>query len=143
MAPACQCGPHGVDATSRVRAFPAEPRARRYRRRTMSTSSRPSRARTRSASAVLVALALVGGLAACGDDDGATATDPAGGGDATPIRVSGSAGVTDAVLVDATEGGGSPSTMAFALDTDQAVADFVTGMQAGLPAEVAAAVEDV
>jgi hypothetical protein len=140
----------------------------------MSTSSRLSGARTRSASAVLAAAALVGGLAACGDDDGATATDPAGttstpspsdtptetptetptpsqspsqdpagGGDATPIRVSGSAGVTDAVLVDATEGGGSPSTMAFALDTDQAVADFVTGMQAGLPDEVAAAVEDV
>ena len=140
----------------------------------MSTSSRRSRARTRSASALLAALALAGGLSACGDDDGGTATDPAGttstpspsdtpsetpsetpspsespsedpsaGGDATPIRVEGSAGVTDAVLVDATEGGGSPSEMAFALDTDQAVADFVMGLQSGLPDEVATAVDDL
>ena len=140
----------------------------------MSTSSRRSGARTRSASALLAALALAGGLSACGDDDGGTATDPAGttstpspsdtpsetpsetpspsespsedpsaGGDATPIRVEGSAGVTDAVLVDATEGGGSPSEMAFALDTDQAVADFVVGLQSGLPDEVTAAVEDL
>lgn len=140
----------------------------------MSTSSRRSRARTRSASALLAALALAGGLSACGDDDGGTATDPAGttstpsasdtpsetpsetpspsespsedpsaGGEATPIRVEGSAGVTDAVLVDATEGGGSPSEMAFALDTDQAVADFVVGLQSGLPDEVATAVDDL
>lgn len=140
----------------------------------MSTSPRRPGARTRSASALLAALALAGGLSACGDDDGGTATDPAGttstpspsdtpsdtpsetpapsespseepsaGGDATPVRVEGSAGVSDAVLVDATEGGGSPSTMAFALDTDQAVADFVVGLQSGLPDEVAAAVEDV
>lgn len=139
----------------------------------MSTSPRRSGARTRSASALLAALALAGGLSACGDDDGGTATDPAAtstpspsespsdtpsetpspsespsedpsaGGDATPIRVEGSAGVTDAVLVDATEGGGSPSEMAFALDTDQAVADFVVGLQSGLPDEVTAAVEDL
>ena len=140
----------------------------------MSPSPRRSGARTRSASALLAALALAGGLSACGDDDGGTATDPAGttstpspsetptdtpsetpspsespsedpsaGGDATPIRVEGSAGVTDAVLVDATEGGGSPSEMAFALDTDQAVADFVVGLQSGLPDEVTTAVEDL
>ena len=139
----------------------------------MSPSPRRSGARTRSASALLAALALAGGLAACGDDDGGTATDPAAtstpspsespsdtpsetpspsespsedpsaGGDATPIRVEGSAGVTDAVLVDATEGGGSPSEMAFALDTDQAVADFVVGLQSGLPDEVTAAVADL
>ena len=136
----------------------------------MSPSPRRSGVRTRSASALLAALALAGGLSACGDDDGATATDPAGttstpspsetpsetpspsespsqdpsaSGDATPIRVEGSAGVTDAVLVDATEGGGSPSEMAVALDTDQAVADFVVGLQAGLPDEVAAAVEEL
>jgi len=139
----------------------------------MSPSPRRSGARTRSASALLAALALAGGLSACGDDDGGTATDPAAtstpspsespsdtpsetpspsespsedpsaGGDATPIRVEGSAGVTDAVLVDATEGGGSPSEMAFALDTDQAVADFVVGLQSGLPDEVTAAVEDL
>ena len=41
MAPACQCGPHGVDATSRVRACPAEPGARRYRRSTMSHLTAP------------------------------------------------------------------------------------------------------
>ena len=115
----------------------------------------------------------MGGLAACGDDDASTATDPAGTTStpsasdtpsdtpsetpspsespseesadpgATPIRVEGSAGVTDAVVVDATEGGGSPSTMATALDTDQAVADFVAGLESGLPEEVTAAVEDV
>ena len=139
----------------------------------MSPSQRRSGARTRSASALLAALALAGGLSACGDDDGGTATDPAAtstpspsespsdtpsetpspsespsedpsaGGDATPIRVEGSAGVTDAVLVDATEGGGSPSEMAVALDTDQAVADFVVGLQSGLPDEVTAAVKDL
>ena len=139
----------------------------------MSPSPRRSDARTRSASALLAALALAGGLSACGDDDGGTATDPAAtstpspsespsdtpsetpspsespsedpsaGGDATPIRVEGSAGVTDAVLVDATEGGGSPSEMAVALDTDQAVADFVVGLQSGLPDEVATAVDDL
>ena len=139
----------------------------------MSPSPRRSGARTRSASALLAALVLAGGLSACGDDDGGTATDPAGtstpspsdtpsetpsetpspsespsqdpsaSGDATPIRVEGAAGVTDAVLVDATEGGGSPSEMAVALDTDQAVADFVVGLQSGLPDEVTAAVEDL
>jgi hypothetical protein len=140
----------------------------------MSPSPRRSDVRTRPASALLAALALAGGLSACGDDDGGTATDPAGttstpspsdtpsetpsetpspsespsqdpsaSGDATPIRVEGSAGVTDAVLVDATEGGGSPSEMAFALDTEQAVADFVVGLQSGLPDEVATAVEDL
>jgi hypothetical protein len=141
----------------------------------MSTSSRRSGARTRphpAASALLVALALAGGLSACGDEDGGTATDPAGTTStpspsdtetpsetpspsespseqpsadpgATPVPVTGSAGVTDAVLVDATEGGGSPSEMAFALDTDQAVADFVVGLQNGPPDEVAAAVHEV
>ena len=137
----------------------------------MSPSPRRSGARTRSASALLAALALAGGLSACGDDDGGTATDPAGttstpspsetpetpsetpsptqsptdepSAGATPIQVEGSAGVTDAVLVDATEGGGSPSEMAFALDTDQAVADFVGDLKSGLPAEVTAAVEDM
>ena len=42
----------------------------------MSPSPRRSGARTRSASALLAALALAGGLSACGDDDGGTATDP-------------------------------------------------------------------
>ena len=139
----------------------------------MSTSPRRSGARTRSASVVLVALALAGGLAACGDDDGGTATDPAGTTstpspsetpsetssetpsdppaesptapppNSAPIRTTGSAGVTEAVVVNATEGGGSPSTMAMALDTEQAVADFVVGLGAGLPELVSTAVDDV
>lgn len=139
----------------------------------MSTSPRRSGARTRSASVVLVALAMAGGLAACGDDDGGTATDPAGTTstpspsetpsetssetpsdppaesptapppNSAPIRTTGSAGVTEAVVVNATEGGGSPSTMAMALDTEQAVADFVVGLGAGLPELVSTAVDDV
>jgi hypothetical protein len=139
----------------------------------MSTSSRRSGARTRSASAVLAALALAGGLAACGDDAGtatdpaATTSTPSPSEtssetpsespaesptktpstsmppDSAPIRTTGSAGVTEAVLVQATEGGGSPSTMAMALDTEQAVADFVVGLGAGLPELVATAVDEV
>lgn len=142
----------------------------------MSTSPRRPGARTppRSAasavSAAVVALALAGGLAACGDDDGGTATDPArttstpspsgttsetpaesptktpsatNPPGSAPIRTTGSAGVSEAVVVDATEGGGSPSTMAMALDTDQAVADFVVGLGAGLPELVSTAVDEV
>jgi len=140
----------------------------------MTTSPRRSGARTRSASALLAALALSATLAACGSDD-ETATDPAGTSStpspsdpttsssespsqtpsespsespsvpagAEPIDVAGSAGVTEAVVVGATEGGGSPSTMAFALDTDQAVADFVADLNAGLPDAVAAAAADL
>jgi hypothetical protein len=63
--------------------------------------------------------------------------------DSAPIRTTGAAGVTEAVLVNATEGGGSPSTMAMALDTEQAVADFVAGLGAGLPELVSTAVADV
>lgn len=142
----------------------------------MSTSPRRSGARTRphsaasAISAAVVALALAGGLAACGDDDSGTATDPAGTTstpspsetpgespgetptqtpsastppDSAPIRTTGSAGVAEAVLVNATEGGGSPSTMAMALDTEQAVADFVVDLGAGLPELVSTAVADV
>jgi hypothetical protein len=142
----------------------------------MSTSPRRPGARTRphsaasAVSAAVVALALAGGLAACGDDDSGTATDPAGTTstpspsetpgespaesptktpsastppDSAPIRTTGSAGVAEAVLVNATEGGGSPSTMAMALDTEQAVADFVVGLGAGLPELVSTAVADV
>ncbi|GAA5109089.1 hypothetical protein GCM10023339_08800 [Alloalcanivorax gelatiniphagus] len=61
----------------------------------------------------------------------------------TPIAATGSAGVSEAVLVHATEGDGSPSTFAFALDTDQAVQDFVVGLRSGLPERVTAAVADV
>jgi hypothetical protein len=69
--------------------------------------------------------------------------EPTGGAGSSPIRVRGSAGVTDAVVVDATEGGGSASTMAFALDTDRAVGAVVGGLQGGLPKEVAAAVDQL
>jgi len=68
--------------------------------------------------------------------------EPSDGAPAT-VRAVGSAGITEALLVDATEGGGSPSTLAFALDTDQAVDDFVVGLQAGLPDEVASTVADL
>lgn len=94
--------------------------------------------------ALAVALSL--GLAACsGDDGGDTATDPDASsstpsptqdtstpsepepdpGTAATIEAIGSAGVTQATMVHATEVGGSASTLAFTLDTDQAVADFV------------------
>lgn len=69
-------------------------------------------------------------------------TEPADGAP-TPIPATGSAGVTEALLVHATEGDGSPSTFAFALDTDQAVQDFVVGLRSGLPERVTAAVADV
>jgi hypothetical protein len=59
------------------------------------------------------------------------------------LRAVGSAGITEVLLLDATEGGGSPSTLATALDTDLAVDDFVVGLQAGLPGEVAATVADL
>lgn len=119
----------------------------------------------------LVALALAASLAACGSDD-TTATDPAGStgspsetttpsespsqtptespsdsasAPASPstIEATGSAGVTEATLLSATEGGGSPSPLAFVLDGDQAVSDFVVGLQQGLAEQVTAAVADV
>ena len=135
----------------------------------MNTFPRRSGARTRSA-ATLVVLTLAAGLGACGSDYGGTATDPAGStsttsptddpteepteeptetsvptptGDPTAIPAVGSAGVTEVSLVFATEGGGSPSTLAFALDTDQAVQDFVAGFQNGLAEKVTATVAEV
>ncbi len=105
----------------------------------------------RSTVALVTGLVLAAGLTACGDDStGDTATDPAtssspsqepsqdppsepaetstppesGSGGQTTIPATGSAGVTEVTLVSATEGGGSASTLAFALDSDQAVADF-------------------
>jgi hypothetical protein len=120
----------------------------------------------------LAGLVLAGGLSACasGGDDSATdpaatstpsdtptetptetatetptetpTEDPSDGGPA-PLRAVGSAGISEVLLVDATEGGGSPSTLAFALDTDQAVDDFVVGLQAGLPEKISSAVADL
>lgn len=112
----------------------------------------------------LAGLVLVGGLSACasGGDDSATdpyatrtpsetpseassetpTAEPSGGAPAVLPAV-GSAGITEVLLVEGTEGGGSPSTLAFALDTEQAVDDFVVGLQAGLPAKVSSAVSDL
>ncbi|PKH37508.1 hypothetical protein SAMN05192575_101493 [Nocardioides alpinus] len=105
----------------------------------------------RSAAALVATLALAAGLTACGSDDpDDTATDPAsssspsgeptsetpsetptetpppdsGSGAQATIPATGSAGVTEVTLISATEGGGSDSTLALALDTDQARADF-------------------
>ena len=47
------------------------------------------------------------------------------------IATTGSAGVTEAVLLHGTEAGGSVSEMAFALDTDQARADFASQFDGG------------
>ncbi|MCF6376482.1 hypothetical protein L2K70_02600 [Nocardioides KLBMP 9356] len=116
----------------------------------MSTRTRTTRTRSRAAASAALAAALCLGLAACSGDDagdgGDTATDPdATSGTPTPtedsstpsettpepdpgtaetVQVIGSAGVTEATMVHATEVGGSASTLAFALDTDQAVSDF-------------------
>ena len=116
----------------------------------MSTSLRRSGARTRSPLVLAAGIALTAALTGCasgGGDD--TATDPApsstpapaedapsetptetsappesGGGSVETIEAIGSAGVTEARLLSATEAGGAESTLAIALDTDQARADF-------------------
>ena len=110
-----------------------------------------TRMTSRTTSLAALALALAVGLAACSDDGGDggdTATDPEAssstpsptedspspepsgtpqvdGGTAETVEATGSAGVAQATMVHATEVGGSTSTLAFALDTDQAVVDFV------------------
>lgn len=138
---------------------------------TPKTSSHRSGARrARSLTAVVTGLVLATSLAACGDDTATdTATDPsdssstpspseeptsetptetspapetAEGGRAT-IPATGSAGVTEATVVHATEGGGSASTLAFALDTDRAVSDFVAQLEGGFGDTVRATVADV
>jgi hypothetical protein len=99
----------------------------------------------------LAGLVLAGGLSACASGGDDSATDPYARtpsetpSDSAPatLRAVGSAGIPEVLLVDATEGGGSPSTLAFALDTEQAVDDFVVGLQAGLPAKVSSAVADL
>lgn len=120
--------------------------------------STPRRSGARSAAALVASLALAGGLAGCGGDGPDTADDPAstaspsqtptettpeppeesttpppdsGGGGRETVPAIGSTGVSEAVLLSATEGGGSASTLAFALDTDQAVADFAAQFEAG------------
>ncbi|KQV77939.1 hypothetical protein ASC64_03755 [Nocardioides sp. Root122] len=119
-----------------------------------------ARTRTRSVATLVTGLALATALTACGDgDDGDdTATDPAAssssssdeptgtpsqsaetptessdpdGGAGESIATTGSAGVTEAVVLHGTEAGGSVSEMAFALDTDQARADFASQFDGG------------
>jgi hypothetical protein len=122
---------------------------------------------SRSAAALVAALALAAGLTACGSDDtDDTATDPAsssspsdppsetptatptetptetpppdsGSGAQETIPAIGSAGVTEVTMISATEGGGSDSTLAFALDTDQARADFAAQFEGGFADTVA------
>lgn len=75
-------------------------------------------------------------------EDPSEVPEEASGGNG-PIEAVGSAGVTEAQLVSQTEGGGSVSELAFALDTDQAVADFVVGLQNGFGATVTDAVAQV
>lgn len=134
------------------------------------SSLRRSGARgTRSLTALVTGLVLATSLAACGDDTATdTATDPSassapspsdepssetptgtspapetGQGGRTTIPATGSAGVTEATVVHATEGGGSASTLAFALDTDGAVSDFVGQLEGGFGDTVRATVADV
>lgn len=150
-----------------------EPEPDGYRPTTMNISQRRSGARTRSAATLVCLALAAGLSACGSDDGDGTATDPAGSastpspsttspsdnpteepstssappeaadGAPTTIPATGSAGVTEATLVHATEGDGSPSTMAFALDTDRAVQDFVVGLRNGLRERVTAAVADV
>ena len=131
-----------------------------------------ARTQTRSLAAIVTGLVLATTLAACGDDDGGddTASDPASSASTSPdettetptetptetespepdsgsasgesIRATGSAGVTEAVVVSATEAGGSVSEMAFALDTDQAKADFASQFERGFGDVVAQTATD-
>lgn len=137
---------------------------------TRTRTTQPAPRRTRSAAGALVALGLAAGLAACGDDATEdTATDPAPSSSPTEVETTepapepsepapseeppapeaqvveatGSAGVAEATVVAATEGGGSVSTLAFALDTEQAVADFAVELRSGLGERVSANVADL
>lgn len=125
-----------------------------------STSLRRSGARTRSVLAPVLASLLLGvALTGCADEEPDTATDPqgtpspssspegtpteepspsddSGSGTAQPVPVTGSAGVTEATVVSATEAGGSASTLAFVLDTEQARADFAAQFESDFGATV-------
>ena len=132
---------------------------------TYSPSSTP---RPRSAVTLLAGLALATTLGACGadgrddtasdparssstpspsdtssDESTGTGSPPAPGDHAATIPASGSAGVTEARLVSATEGGGSASTLAFALDSERAVSDFVLELESGLAETVRTTVAEV
>ena len=117
---------------------------------------------------LIAVLLLGATLTGCADDDPDTATDPQGAsspsstpeatpgetptetpsetsseqpsseGTAQPVPATGSAGVTEATMISATEAGGSASTLAFVLDTDQARADFAAQFERGLGTSVLA-----
>lgn len=61
---------------------------------------------------------------------------------AEPIDVRGSAGATEAVLLTGTDAGGQASDLAFALDTDQARADFVSQLDPAFGAVVSQTAAD-
>lgn len=72
-----------------------------------------------------------------GTPSSTTTPEPDGGSaPAAPIEVTGAAGVTDATLLTGTDGGGQASPMAFAVDTDQARADFASQLDAGFGDQV-------
>lgn len=73
-----------------------------------------------------------------------TGTPEPGSGTASgeSIEATGSAGVTEATVVSGTEVGGAVSELAFALDTDQARADFAAQFERGFGDEVAQAAVD-
>lgn len=130
-----------------------------------STSLRRSGARTRSVLApVLASLLLGAALTGCADDEPDTATDPqgtsspsvtpeatpsetaeeptpsndTGSGMAQPVPATGNAGVTEVTVVSATEVGGSASTLAFVLDSEQARDDFAAQFERDFGATVLA-----
>ena len=105
---------------------------------------------TRSVLAPLLASLVLGAaLTGCADEEPDTATDPQGSASpstsaspevtptetateaptAQPVPATGNAGVTEAMLVSATDAGGSASTLAFVLDTDLARSDFAAQLE--------------
>ena len=69
-------------------------------------------------------------------------SDESGAGSSQTLDAIGNAGVTEATLVSATGGGGSESTLAFALDSEVAVADFVAQFEGGFADTVGTAVDE-
>ncbi|GAA1438624.1 hypothetical protein GCM10009641_44290 [Mycobacterium cookii] len=138
--------------------------------RTRTLQPAPGQPRSAARVLVLAALGLTAGLAACGDDaPDDTATEPAPSSEVTSsgtpspsepgpteepasessdpnvqrVEANGLAGIDEATVVGATEGGGSVSTLAFALDTEHAVADFAVELRSGLGESVSAEVADL
>ena len=121
------------------------------------TSSHTSSVLVPALSALLLCAVLTG----CADEEPDTATDPQGSASSTPtptpsdeaspsddtdagssetLSAIGNADVAEATLISATGGGGSESTLAFALDSEVAVADFVAQFEGGFADTVGTAV---